>query len=299
MRELVIGKGFIGKAYGEYSNGQGNDVFTASRRPEGENELYVDLSDPATIDRALEFTQPDVVVNCAAILGRNPGDRVENNPTYTRNLLESAGRVGSDLSRIVVLGSAAEYGPVAEDDLPLAEDAPLNPNNPYGISKKEEVQTALELAEARDLPLVVGRIFNPLGPGLHPSNLTSRVLGQVEAIRNGDQAPIIEVRNLEAARDYLHVKDCVQAMGILASTGRLPYKVFNIGSGKRTTNQEIIEAVLENVDGRDIAYRATDNTPEPLVGAVQADISRLNELGYAPQYDIRRTIGEVVEEASS
>lgn len=294
MRELVIGKGFIGKAYGEYAASQGSEVFPAGRHPQGANEYYVDLNDPATISETLNRVRPDVIVNCAAILGRNPGDKLESNPIFTGNILESASKAGLNLSRIVILGSAAEYGPVTQEDLPIAEDAPLNPNTAYGESKKVEVETALHLAEEYDLPVVVGRIFNPLGPGLHPSNLTSRVLGQIQAIRSGEQPPVIEVRNLDAARDYLHVKDCVRAMGLLASAGKLPHNVYNIGSGDRTTNREIIELVLDKAGVTDVDYKATDEQSEPLVGAVQADISRLTELGYTPEYDIERTVEEVV-----
>lgn len=298
MKELVIGKGFLGKSYRDFAANEGYDVHMASRRPDKGDltEHYVDLNNPDSIVAVLDKVQPDIIVHCAAVLGRNPGDQVEQNPVMTRNLLEGTHTVGLNLSRFVLLGSAAEYGTVEEHQLPVKEDTPLTPNYPYAQSKWEEANIAQELADKHGISLAIARVFCPLGLGLHPTNLMSRVIDQIREQKDGHD-PVIEVRNLEATRDYLHKSDCVRAIGLLAHSEQLPYRIYNVASGVRTSNEEIIRAALRHSGEPNMRVVATDLTPEPVVGVSHANITRLQGLGYEPAYTVDQTVREIVEEA--
>lgn len=166
-----------------------------------------------------------------------------------------------------MLGSAAEYGSVQEYQLSVKEDTPLNPNYPYAQSKWEEANLALEMADEYYIPLAVARVFCPLGLGLHPTNLISRVVEQIRE-QQGREDPFIEVRNLEATRDYLHKSDCVRAIGLLAHSEKLPYRIYNVASGVRTSNEEIIRAALYHSSESSMRIIATDSTPESVVGVL-------------------------------
>lgn len=100
MKELVIGKGFLGKSYKDFVANEGYDVHMVSRRPDKGDaaEHYIDLNKRDSIIDVLDKVQPDIIVHCAAVLGRNPGDQVEQNPIMTRNLLEGVNTVGLNLS---------------------------------------------------------------------------------------------------------------------------------------------------------------------------------------------------------
>jgi nucleoside-diphosphate-sugar epimerase len=298
MSELIIGNGFIGQAMNEAFVSMGRDVHQASRRPKlPSRNHFVDLNQPESVASVLDVVKPDVIINCAAVVRNNGSGQVDANPIFARNLLEGVRMSGLQPSRIVTLGSAAEYGPVNNADLPIKEDAERNPNSAYGMSKKDEIDTALEISQKHGVPLVAARVFNPLGPGLHPSNLTSAILGQMQEIRSGNQKPHIEVRNLSVERDYVHIADCVSAIGSLALAEDLPFTVYNVGSGVRTSNETLIQLALDHAGMQDVTVSATDTKPEPLVGAAQADMSRLSELGWKPAYSLDDTVAHLIRSA--
>jgi nucleoside-diphosphate-sugar epimerase len=119
MRILVFGaSGFVGRNVVAVL-GQDHDVFKA-----GQNEpIKADLTKPSTIEDVLNQTKPEVIINCAGVVDKT-GD-TELNAVFTKNILDSVIKTGLKPSRIIVCGSAAEYGQVSPDDLPIKETLPL------------------------------------------------------------------------------------------------------------------------------------------------------------------------------
>ncbi len=288
------GSGFVAQAYAKEAVRLGHEVHLAGRRPNenNPNEHAVNMSDPDSVAELLNTVQPDVIVNGAAVLGRNQGDQLELNPLFTENLLKGVNSLELNLSRIVIIGSSAEWGLVEPSQLPMKESVPANANSPYGKSKQAEIELALKMADEYDLPVVVARLFNQLGPGLHPSNLVSRVIDQL-----GEGRDEIEVRNLDPMRDYLDVRDTAQAIGKLARTEHLPHRVYNVSSGISLTNEEVIRTVLRLSGHPDMPVIGTNSTKEPIVGSAHGNPERLKELGWEQQYTLDDTIKDMLSEA--
>jgi nucleoside-diphosphate-sugar epimerase len=293
LKVLVFGStGFWGRNVVAVLVAAGHDVFEANRTTEGKDGTYqVDLLQPVTIGNVLDQVRPDVIINCAGVV--DASQSFDNNRIFTTNILDQISAKKMKPRRIVVAGSAAEYGVVRPEDIPVDEDAPLNATSPYGMSKVKESMAALTLGRAYQLPVVVARIFNPIGPGMGPRFLIPRILGQIEEIKQGTR-DAIEISRLDAERDCLDVRDAAEAVRAIIE-GEPKANVYCIGSGVATTNGQIVKLLLEGSGlPAETPIRETSAEKEPLV-ATQANIDRIQaEFGWKPVRSIEETIGEIM-----
>lgn len=294
MRILILGaEGFVGNNIKKVLENSGkHEIFGASNRAADETgTLQVDLLDRQTIAAALQAARPDVIINCAGIVDNS--EKAKLNPVFTANLLQVALASGLTFNKIIISGSAAEYGVVDKSDIPVHEDVALNPNTIYGNSKLEETKIALDFKYNHKLPIVIVRLFNPIGSGMHPKFLIPSIMKQVREIEAG-KAETIKVSALSPRRDYVNVKDVAGAIERLADVEPRE-TIYNIGSGRSTSNGELIEIILKNSKlVTRPAIEETSTTEEPLV-AIQADISRIShELGWKPVRTMEDTIKEIM-----
>lgn len=292
MRELILGSdGFLGSNVATHL-AKTNEVFLGTRRnSNAPNSVFVDMLNQESILKALEEIKPEVVINCVGVVDNTESANL--NVVMTKNVLEAIVASQIKLVRIVLTGSAAEYGIVEPEDLPIKETHALNPVGNYAISKKQEIEEGLEFAKRNNLPVVVARIFNPLGRGMHNKFLTSRIIGQLEEIKKGDRTTV-EVFRLDSDRDYVDIRDVAEAYRVL-SEGSGSHEIYNIGSGQQTSNEKIIRGLIKSmrfIDNPEIIQ--TSDEPEALV-ACQADISRMKtDFGWAPEYKIEETLDGLV-----
>lgn len=297
MRLLVIGaNGFIGNSVAKRL-ADDNDVYKGTRNDdefqENSHDIPLDLTDKQSIIDALKRVQPDAIVNCAGIVENN--EKAELNPRMTQNLLEAIVDSAIPVKRVVVLGSAAEYGIVDPEEEPVKEHNPPRATSPYGVSKVNEASVVDTYRDAHDIPVVTARIFNPIGTGMPQRQLLPRLIEQVREVKAGDRDSI-EVSRLDSQRDYIDVKDVAEAIDLLVT--REPKEaVYNIGSGVSTTNQTLVDAILK-YSGLQGSVEVTQTSPdkEPYF-ASRADISRLqNEFGWKPTNTIDDVVKEIVND---
>ena len=292
MRILVVGSGgFIGSSVSKVL-GAKHQVIKASRYPSDKvDDTYIDLLDESTIRQVLLDVKPEAIINCAGIVSNS--EEAEQNLIFTTNLLKEVVASKLEIKRIIILGSAAEYGLVDEKDLPVKETAKLNATSAYGMSKVTETTFALDFAQKHSLPVVIARVFNPIGNEMPPRQLIPGILSQIEEIRDGTRHDL-EVSRLDSKRDYIHVLDLARAICLLVE-GSPEEQVYNIGSGTCTSNNELIQLIIDNSNlaNRPI-IKETSVEPEPPV-AIQADIGRISaEFGWTTKYTIAEAIKEIV-----
>ncbi len=292
MKVLVIGaNGFVGSNVADVLTGS-HDVFRASRHASSaDNTILINLLNPESIKEALLTINPEAIIQCAGVVDNN--ESASNNPLMTKNLLDQVVALGVK-PKIIICGSAAEYGLVATNDSPVKESAPSNATSLYAVSKVQETQLALEMLTVHRLPIVVARIFNPIGPGMHPKFLIPRIIEQIKDIKAGKRQSI-EVSRLDARRDYIDVRDVARAVKALVE-GTPQQAVYNIGSGKSTSNGELVELILGSLKLEPTSQVIeTLGQPEPPV-ASQADITSIQtEFGWCPKIPIEVTIQEIIE----
>jgi GDP-4-dehydro-6-deoxy-D-mannose reductase len=295
MKILVLGaNGFIGKAV-VAALSSSHEVFSASREPnQGPHHLDVDLLSKESISKALGQVRPDVIINCAGVVENNSA--AEKNIEFTKNLLDEVVRLRLLPKAIVICGSAAEYGVTDRADIPVKETAPLNASNDYGVSKREESRIALDYGEKFNLKVIVLRIFNPIGTGMHPKFLIPGIARQVADIERGEKKEL-EVSRLDSERDYIDVADVAAAIKLIIE-GHPKHRVYNIGSGVSTSNEQLIDLALKYSSLKEKPpITETFKEPEPIY-AKQADINRIKkEFNWEPASIIEETVKEAMNDS--
>jgi UDP-glucose-4-epimerase GalE len=201
----------------------------------------------------------------------DPGRYYENNVSGTLNLLRAM--VKAEVYKFIFSSTCAVYGVV--DKMPIGDDLPTDPVNPYGRSKRMTERMMIDLAEAHGLKCAAMRYFNAAGadpagglgeahdPETHLiPNVINSVLGQgLELKIFGNDYPTPDGT---CVRDYIHILDLAEAhlsaLNFLNSRGAGCFEAFNLGTGRGTSNLEIIRSV-EKVSGRQVSFSYAPRRP--------------------------------------
>lgn len=294
MRAVITGAGgFVGRHLRTHLEDSNDDVVGLGPG----DDLDVDVLDANAVVDAVASAEPEVVYHLAARshVGdswNDPGLVFRVNAEGTLNVLQACRTHG--VERVVVVGSADEYGAVEGGATPLTEDAPLRPLTPYGASKVAADYLALQAFLGWGVPTVRVRAFNHTGPGqpdrfLIPA-LTRRV---VECERSG--ADEITVGNLDPVRDFTDVRDVVRAYRLLAEHGR-PGEAYNVCSGVGTSVREVLEQILA-LSTRPLEYRVDDSLVRPVeVPHLVGDPSKIRaDTGWSPEFSLDQTLADVLD----
>ncbi len=201
---------------------------------------------------------------------RYPAEVGRVNAAGTLNVLEGAREQGA---RVVLLSTQRVY---ARALTPLAEDAPLAADTPYGLSKRQAEEWCVLYHALYGVPTVVLRGFSIYGPGQVVQGGSS---GVVSILAQRALAGLPLEIDSAALRDFVAVADLVQAVRLALLHSRAGGRVYNVGTGVATTLVELAEAVCRAV-GATVPIRRPPEGPAP--GFV-ADITRIRaDLGYAP-----------------
>lgn len=294
MRALITGAGgFVGRHLRAHLGEAGDEVVGLGP---GE-DLDVDVLDAGAVVESVAEAEPEVVYHLAA--RSHVGDSWSDpalvfrvNAEGTLNVLQACRAHGVD--RVVVVGSADEYGAVEEAAVPLTEDAPLRPLTPYGASKVAADYLALQAFLGWGVPTVRVRAFNHTGPG-QPDRFLVPALARRVVECERSRADEITVGNLDPVRDFTDVRDVVRAYRLLAEQGR-PGQAYNVCSGTGTSVREVLERIISLSD-RPLEYRVDDSLVRPVeVPRLVGDPSRIRaDTGWAPEHSLDQTLADVLD----
>jgi GDP-4-dehydro-6-deoxy-D-mannose reductase len=264
-------------------------------RDERYRYVIVDLGDRAGLGDALRDFHPDIIIHLASGLRDDPVEQLfRTNVEGTVHLIEALAAADVSVQRVVFGSTGAVYGRSALAGRPLDEKMPCLPLDLYAASKLASEHVARILMERHGIDAVWARIFNILGPGQDERHFCGRVAAQVSAIRCGLAGPTIEVGDLSPTRDFIDVRDVAAALSSLARRGE-PGEAYNVASGLETAMSQVLEASLD-VSGLTGAvaiehtYRRAADIPR-----AYADAARIRGLGFVPQFDVRRSMSDLIE----
>ncbi|MFH2019648.1 MAG: GDP-mannose 4,6-dehydratase [bacterium] len=288
VKALVKNPGFqvYGTVYGQGTNL--SDVLPASQIKS------LDLTNAEATSELIKEITPDVIYHLAALSVvhdslEKAGTFLTANLLMSYNLLESV-RLHAPSCRVLAICSANEYGLVDEKDIPIDEDTPLKPLNPYAVSKVAQDMLAYQYFLAYGLDIVRLRPFNHTGPGQTTEFLIPSLASQFVAIGRGEKEPKIEVGNTESIRDFSDVSDMVDAY-LLAADKCQKGEVYNIGFGKGISVGEIIK-LFEEISG--VKVEVVSNTSRVRTADVPvliADASKFIDVtGWQPQIKFKDTL---------
>jgi GDP-4-dehydro-6-deoxy-D-mannose reductase len=256
----------------------------------------LDLLDAEAVRRAVVEAAPERVFHLAALASvarswEEPRTVLRDNLEMTVNLLNAVRDEAPDA--VVVLVSSSEiYGP--PERLPVTEDAPLRPQNPYAVSKAACDLLAGQYADADGLRVVRMRAFNQAGPGQSDEYVVGTIARQVaEAEAGGGGEVVIRTGNPDSARDFTDVRDTVRAY---VSASSLPAGAYNVCSGAATKVRTLVEMAGRGarVDVRhevDAERVRSHDVPE-----VRGSAELLAEAsGWRPEIPLERTIADAID----
>lgn len=219
--------------------------------------LRCDLTRPGEIHAVLQSVHPRWIFNCGgATAHSNPEEMHALHVTATESLLEAVALNTPD-AVTVLFGSAAEYGPVPPELLPIREDTLARPTSAYGQSKLAQTQTAERLAHTHGLRVHVVRPFNLIGPGLGNQFLAASLCERLLNAKKLGESGAFPVANGQATRDWVDVRDAVDAvlrLALDAPPTRGSVGKFNIATGVETS----VLALAEHLCGLAGDFYATD-----------------------------------------
>jgi len=262
--------------------------------------VRLDLRDPDAVRDMLESFRPDFIYHLAAqaFVPRSfeyPWETLENNIRSQLNLLHGAVQLGLK-PRVLVVSSAEIYGTVPPERLPITEDFPLMPSNPYSVSKVGQDMLGLQYFLSHQLPIVRVRPFNHIGPGQNTRFVAPAFATQIARIEQGVQPPVIEVGDLSPQRDFTDVRDVVRAYHAALTRGK-PGAVYNVCSGRAYSVQYLLDTLLSfstvSVEVRvDPARLRVVDRPVVLGSARRLKM----DTGWEPSIPFEQSLRDVLEE---
>jgi GDP-4-dehydro-6-deoxy-D-mannose reductase len=201
----------------------------------------VDFTDADALARLLERTRPGHIFHLsAALTAPDLSSMVRANVLHASALLDAVRRSGID-TRVLIVGSAAEYGPLRTDEMPASEDLPSRPVTPYGCTKAAQTQLAI----ASGLPVVVARPSNIIGPGMPRELALGRFAAELADLASQEGDRVLRLGDLSAVRDMIDVEDVVRLYWRLLNTDAAVGQVVNVATGTGVSMAEALKGLID------------------------------------------------------
>jgi GDP-4-dehydro-6-deoxy-D-mannose reductase len=257
--------GFVGRYMCDYLTGLSEGPYIigvdiSGVRPSNCHSFYTaDLTISEETKNVIKQTKPDFIIHFAGTFGTEDLQEIYKvNVLSIAALLESV-REYVPYAVVVAAGSAAEYGQVEPNQLPVDEQTPCKPVTPYGLSKQLATQTALYYHRVHNICTMVVRPFQLIGNGITTRLAPGAFVEQIrKCIAQGSK--VIKVGNLESWRDFLDVQDAVEAIWALCQKPT-PGEIYNLCSGEPTKISDLLQMMIHQC-GADVK--------------IEVDTSRLN-----------------------
>jgi GDP-4-dehydro-6-deoxy-D-mannose reductase len=300
QRVLVTGaEGFVGRVLCRHLRQSGVEVFGSDRTEIAgvAHHRACDVSIETQVRELVNWAAPvSCVYHLAAMTfvptaNKSPAAVIAANLEGTIHLACALHETQPG-ARLLCIGSAECYGPPATT--PTTEDHPLNPGNPYAISKAAADQFCAFYHRSSGANIVRVRPFNHSGAGQSEHFVLPSFAKQIAEIEAGLRPHVIDVGDLSAARDFLHVNDVVRAYASLAEKGRTG-EAYNVASGKAWTIQDALDQLLKR-STQSIQTRIAPDRIRPVdVPIVLGSHEKLTrETGWKPEIPFETILDELL-----
>lgn len=311
MKILITGAaGFVGAhLINLLKNDPDNEIFawvkdeqeSSGIELDGNHIGIVDITRKEQVMNAFADICPDCIYHLAAqssvgLSWKEPALTYEVNAVGSVHLLETV-RLHNPQARVLLVGSAEQYGTIREEELPIAETQPLQGVNPYSISKMMQEQTARLYVDSYKLHIVLVRAFNHIGPGQSERFVIPDWCSQVVRMECEGRPGSIRVGNIDVRRDFTDVRDIVKAYAALMEHGQSG-EVYNVGSGRAYSLKDVLDIILSCTGCMGVRYEVDEDRLRPAdTPELRADISRLTStINWTASYSLRQSVEDILEE---
>lgn len=269
-----------------------NDLSCPDNSKKGKIEIITgDIKDPHFCNELLQDC--NYVFHLASLISvlhsfTDPDEFLHTNVTGTLNLLNAA-RKATGLQRFVYTSTSEVYGPARY--LPIDELHPLQPQSPYAASKNSAESFVMSFYFSFGLPVTIVRPFNTYGPRQSTQAIIPKMISNLLAENE------LRLGNMEARRDFLYVKDAVNAFISCLHKGCIGEAV-NIGTGTNISINELLRLIGE-LAAKEPRYVIDEKFLRPGnsdASALLCNYGKINRItGWQPAYDLKRGLSETID----
>jgi len=294
--------------------------------------IEADIRNRKQLKEALE--EIEVIFHQAAVVGVGQSmyqvhKYVEVNTLGTANLLDILVNEKHNVEKVIIASSMSVYGegkyqcdncgkvypklrPLEQlkkrewemrcplcgksvEGIPTHEEKPLYPTSVYAISKRDQEEICLTIGRAYDIPTVALRYFNVYGPRQALSNPYTGVAAIFSARIKNRHNPVIFEDGLQG-RDFIHVRDIVQANILAMEKEEANFEVFNVGMGRKLTILDMANILIKKLGKDELHPEIVSKYREGDIRHCYADISKIKEkLGYKPEVKFEDGILDLID----
>jgi GDP-4-dehydro-6-deoxy-D-mannose reductase len=254
-------------------------VLGTTRRPERvvSGVILCDLQKKSSINEVLSNFNPTCIFHLAASFSQDIDTCLNLNVQVPLEILCCVQRL-PEPCRVVLIGSAAEYGLVKPEDNPVMETCPLQPISAYGFSKASQSHL-VSLFHSMGVDVVCARIFNLWGARMSERLFIGRIQKQIEEFQSGVRTSI-EIGPLDAYRDYISVEETCSLLHKIATLGASG-EIYNVATGEPVQMRVLLEKILDEQGiSMECVFeeRNLSNRPGVDVPMIYADMSKTRQL---------------------
>lgn len=243
------------------------------------NILSCDLTQRGPTEDLIGKVRPERIYHLAGSFTNNYDIDYSVNVLSTKNILDALLKF-SISSRVLLIGSSAEYGFINAEDNPVRESHSLQPCRVHGLTKVFQTHLMNFYHKVYQMNLVMARTFNLFGDGKRVSKLMfiGKVYEQMEKIKKGELSKIV-VGNLEAKRDYIDVREAVKYYQKIMERGKSG-EVYNVGSGGCVKIRDLLVFLLKGagLDMKVVEEAASFVIDKTDISEICGDIRKVKEL---------------------
>lgn len=263
---------------------------------------YLDLNDSLSVYRLFEELQPDIVFHIASMANvrksfDSPHEVVTNNVNITLNLLESVRLLKNKngYNPIIQICSTSEvYGKVEQKHIPINEDCPLNPINPYAVSKMCQDNLGYVYFLNYGMNIIRTRMFTYLN-ARRADLFATAFAKQILEIKQGKRDILVH-GNLKTVRTFIDVREASEAYWLATQKCKMG-EVYNIGGNKGISIQEFLDLLINKM-GVSVRTQEDPKLLRPSDITVQIpDMSKFTkDTGWKPVIPFDKSVDYFIEE---
>lgn len=279
QRILITGAdGFTGRhLVGYLRKNTSHRLCLTSINPHPADMHCCDLAGSRAAYRLLKEVKPDQIYHLAGSFTQKYEVDYPVNVASTRNILDGLLRLKLQ-TRVLLVGSAAEYGAIRPEDNPVRETQPLNPWSVYGLTKVFQTHLMCFYCSLYQMDIVMARTFNLSGIGLSPALFVGKLYEQIKAYKDGEVS-VIQVGNLDNYRDYIPVEKAVEKYVKIMGCG-LKGNIYHVASGRPVQMRALLTRILkeQQVPLHAVSEGSSINQGRYDVPTIYADTSKFDAL---------------------
>lgn len=260
----------------------------------------VNLLDKEAVEDMIATFRPDYILHLASFSSvayswQHPADCFMNNTSIFLNVTEALRKHDLCDCRLLSVGSSEEYGDVKKEELPLQEDMPLVPVNPYAVARVSQEMMAKVLADSFGMQIMLTRSFNHMGPFQDERFVIPSFVRRIlDIAESGAKSGEIETGDTSIVRDFVDVRDVVRAYYSLLLDGKAG-EVYNICGEKGVSLAEVVDQIADIV-GVSVTTRVNPDFVRPgdnqvVIGSAE---KIRQDIGWTAEIPLRQTLMDMI-----